>query len=167
MLCLPRKEAAAMSARQEPSDGPVTGATHGSRERASRWLAETMLSFDLTDEVRQLQEEANWQQTGRSAKTLVKEADLRVVLVALRRGVAMDEHQASGPITIQAVSGQFRVGLPDQHVNLAPGQFVALAPALRHSVQALQDGAFLLTIAWPGHSRSATPADTDQSLPVR
>lgn len=144
-----------MTSTQQPSDGPVTGATHGSRERASRWLAESMLSFDLTDEVRQLTEEASWQQTGRTAKTLVKEADLRVVLVALRQGVAMDEHQATGPVTIQAVSGQFRVRLPDQHVNLAPGQVVALAPALRHSVLALQDGAFLLTIAWPGHKPPA------------
>ena len=148
-----------MSGAHQPSDGPVTGATHGSRERASRWLAETMLSFDLADEVRQLTEEASWQQTGHTAKTLVKESDLRVVLVALRQGAAMDEHQASGPITIQAVSGQFRVSLPDQHVNLAPGQVVALAPALRHSVLALQDGAFLLTLAWPGHQppEAATP----------
>ncbi|HEU0167134.1 MAG TPA: cupin domain-containing protein [Chloroflexota bacterium] len=145
----------------------MTGATDGSRERASRWLAESMLSFDLGDEVRQLLEEAGWKQTGRTAKTLVKEADLRLVLVALRRGVAMDEHQAAGPITIQAVSGQFRVLLPEQHVNLVPGQFVALAPALRHSVQALQDGAFLLTIAWPGHIRAGTPADTDPPLPIR
>ena len=144
-----------MSSNQQPSDGPLTGATHGSAERASRWLAESVLSFDLMDEVRQLREEASWREVGRSAKTLVKEADLRLVLVALRHGVAMDAHQASGPITIQAVSGMFRVNLPDQHVNLAPGQFVALQPALRHSVTALEDGAFLLTIAWPGHSPSA------------
>jgi quercetin dioxygenase-like cupin family protein len=141
-----------------PADAPVTGATHGSAERASRWLAESMLSFDLADEVRQLCEEDGWLQTGHNAKTLVKEADLRVVLVALRRGVAMDEHQATGPITIQAVSGKLRVSLPVQHVNLAPGQFVALEAALRHSVTALEDGAFLLTVAWPGHSPAvATP----------
>lgn len=145
---------------QQATDGPVTGATHGSAERASRWLAGSMLSFDLTDEVRQLSEEANWQQSGRNAKTLVKEADLRVVLVALRRGAAMDPHQASGPITIQAVTGQIRVTLPDQHVNLVPGQFVALEGLLRHSVTALEDSAFLLTVAWPGHNPAATPAES-------
>ena len=144
-----------MAMEQRATDGPVTGTTHGSAERAARWLAGSMLSFDLADEARQLLEEAAWQQTGRTAKTLVKEADLRVVLVALRRGVAMDPHQASGPITIQAVSGQFRVGLPDQHINLAPGQFVALESALRHSVTAVEDGAFLLTVAWPGLARTA------------
>src|SRR6185437_6797531 len=78
------------------SEAPVTGATHGSTERASRWLAESTLSFDLGDEVRQLLEEEGWRKTGHTAKTLVKEADLRVVLVALRHGAAMDPHQSSG-----------------------------------------------------------------------
>ncbi|HEY8744640.1 MAG TPA: cupin domain-containing protein [Chloroflexota bacterium] len=144
-----------MTAEHGPTDMPLTGATHGSAERASRWLAESVLSFDLGDEVRQLLEEESWRQTGRTAKTLVKEADLRVVLVVLRHGLAMDPHQTSGPITIQAVSGKLRVNLPDQHVNLAPGQFVALAATLRHSVTAVEDSAFLLTVAWPGHSPSA------------
>ena len=143
---------------QEGSDGPMTGATHGSAERASRWLAGSLLNFDLTDEVHRLQEEASWQQAGRNAKTRVKEADLRVVLVALRGGAAMDPHQATGPITIQAITGKFRVSLPDQHVNLAPGQMVALEAMLRHSVAALEDGAFLLTVAWPGHAPTASPA---------
>jgi quercetin dioxygenase-like cupin family protein len=140
------------------SEAPVTGATHGSTERASRWLAESTLSFDLGDEVRQLLEEDGWRKTGHTAKTLVKEADLRVVLVALRHGVAMDPHQASGPITIQAISGKLRVDLPQQHVNLVAGQFVALEAALRHAVTALEDGVFLLTMAWRGHAASDGPS---------
>ena len=150
-----------MTAEHRGSDAPVTGATHGSAERASRWLAGPILSFDLLDEVRQLLEEESWQRAGRSAKTLVKEADLRVVLMALRRGVAMDPHQATGPITIQAVSGQFRVNLLDQHINLAPGQFIALEATLRHSVTAVEDGAFLLTVAWPSHAHPSAPAGAD------
>lgn len=145
-----------MDAGHAPSDGTVTGATHGSRERASRWLAGPTLSFDLADEARRLFEEAVWQQTGRTARTLVKEANLRVVLTALRRDRATAPHQSSGPVAIQAVSGRFRVNLAGQHVNLAPGQVVAMPALLRHTVTALEDGAFLLTVVCPGHSAAAS-----------
>lgn len=75
-----------MPMEQQPSDGTVTGTSHGTAERAAHWMAGSMLSFDLAHEVRQLQEEEHWRQAGRNAKTLVKEANLRVVLMALRRG---------------------------------------------------------------------------------
>lgn len=139
---------------------PLTGATHGSTERAARWLAGSILSFDLNVETRRLLEEEGWRTAGRNAKTLVKEADLRLVLVALRQGMALDPHQASGPITIQTLSGKLRVGLPDQHINLVPGQFIAVEAATRHSVTAIEDATFLLTVAWPGRpSTSPSPSD--------
>src|SRR6185312_9068855 len=47
---------------------PVRGATHGSAERASRWLAGSTLSVDLGEEVRQLLEEEGWRKTGHTAK---------------------------------------------------------------------------------------------------
>jgi quercetin dioxygenase-like cupin family protein len=116
-----------------------------------------MLSFNLAGEAKQLLEEEVWQHTGRNAKTLIKEADLRVVLVALRRGMSMDAHQTAGPVLIQAISGRLRVNLPDQHINLAPSQCVALEAKVQHSVTAGEDSIFLLTIAWPGHSAISQP----------
>jgi len=48
---------------------------------------------------------ATWRAGDRNAITLTKEATLRVVLIAMKKGAKLREHQASGPITIQAASG--------------------------------------------------------------
>src|SRR6266571_4623822 len=59
------------------------GTTTGSDERPAQRLAGTLLLFDLTAELAQLQAESTWELGDRNAITLVKEGDLRVTLTAL------------------------------------------------------------------------------------
>lgn len=84
--------------------------------------------------------------SGRRAETLIKTDGLRVVLVTMRAGAVLHEHTAPGPITIHAADGRFAVAAPDGERELAAGHLLALGAGVRHSVRALADGAFLLTI---------------------
>jgi quercetin dioxygenase-like cupin family protein len=93
---------------------------------------------------------------GRRARTLLKHDQLRVVLVTMRAGAELQEHRAPGPITIQALDGRFSVSAGGGTQIIDAGQVIALAPDTPHSVSAIADGAFLLTIAW-----SATTAEPD------
>ncbi len=68
------------------SIGHPPGETTGTDERAPQRLAAPMLAFDLAHEVARLHEQTAWRQGDRNAKTLVKEADFRVVLIAPRAG---------------------------------------------------------------------------------
>jgi quercetin dioxygenase-like cupin family protein len=86
--------------------------------------------------------------SGRRAETLIKSDGLRVVLVTLRAGVALHEHTAPGPITIQAVRGRFTVTIGEEERTLASGDLIAIAAKVRHAVRADDGGAFLLTIGW-------------------
>jgi len=113
-------------------------------------LAEALLQFDLLDELRQLRHEDSWQrQTGRSSKTLAKYPDLRIILVLMKANTQMNEHRAEGRVSIHALLGSICIHLPDKKVKMAVGRLLVLDCGMVHNVEALEESAFLLSIAWP------------------
>ncbi len=125
------------------------GQTHGTPERPMHEVARSSLTFDLFAEVERLQTEESWRQGTRNAKTLVKEPDLRIVVIVLRQGGRMEEHRAPGRISIQTLTGRVRLRVRDQTIDLPAGHVLMLDPDVAHDVEALDESAFLLTIAWP------------------
>jgi quercetin dioxygenase-like cupin family protein len=92
--------------------------------------------------------------SGRRAETLIKTEGLRVVLVTMRSGITLHEHVAPGPITIHALRGRFTAAFEGEKRELGPGDVLSLAAGVRHAVEALAEGAFLLTIGWGPGARS-------------
>lgn len=129
------------------------GQTGGSEERPARRVSSAVSTFDLSEEGAALRRESAWQQGDRNAKTLFKEADVRVVLTILKAGAVVKEHQVPGPATIHTLSGRLTLRLPDRTVELPSGQLLALGGDLPHDVEAVEDSAFLVTIAWPAEPR--------------
>jgi quercetin dioxygenase-like cupin family protein len=107
------------------------------------------LEFDLPAEIQRLQAEATWN-TGQNARTLVKYDNFRIVLTALRGGMRMPEHKTEGRISVHVLSGHIQVKASGRTFNLLPGGLLALDEDVMHDVEALEDSALLLTIAWPG-----------------
>ena len=116
-------------------------------------MASPFLEFDLGDEVNQLRSESTWN-TGRNARTLVKYDDFRVVLTVLQANVRLPEHKTAGRISVHLLSGHIRLNASGRAFDLRPGSLVALDQGSAHDIEALEESAFLLTIAWPG--RTAT-----------
>jgi len=108
-----------------------------------------LLTLDLAAEIEQLRQEEPWKTTSRNAKTLVKYADLRVVLITMKAGTRMEGHKADGSISIHALTGKLRLHLSEQTVEVPVGRLLTLERALPHDVEALEDSSFLLTISWP------------------
>lgn len=117
-------------------------------------LESPILSFDLSAEIKRLRDENAWQ-GGRNSKTLVKHADFRVVLTVLKSNARLHEHKAAGRISVQAIAGHIRMHVQDKVIDLPTGHMLALERALPHDVEALEDSAFLLTIAWPGDAQTS------------
>ena len=107
-----------------------------------------ILSFDLNAEIERLRGENAWQ-GGRNSKTLVKHSDFRVVLTVLKTNARLHEHKAAGRISVQAIAGHIRMHVEGKVFDLPAGHLLALERAIAHDVGALEDSAFLLTIAWP------------------
>jgi len=113
-------------------------------------LAQALLQFDLSAEIEHLRKEESWQRgSGRSSKTLVKQPDFRIVLVAMKPNTEMKEHRAEGRISIQTIAGHLRLKLPNEIVELPIGHLLALDRGITHDVEALVESTFLLTISWP------------------
>jgi quercetin dioxygenase-like cupin family protein len=87
--------------------------------------------------------------SGHTARTLVKHGSLRIVLVVLKAGATVPEHQTEGRVSIHAIGGRVRVHAGGTAFELPAGRLLALDPGERHDVKALEDSAVLLTIAMP------------------
>jgi quercetin dioxygenase-like cupin family protein len=135
---------------EQSSQSHPPGETTGTSERAPQRMASPVLAFDLAHEVAQLREQTAWRQGDRNAKTLVKEADFRIVLIALRAGSRMEEHRAAGRISVQTLMGHVRLQTAGTNVDLPVGRLVSVERDVPHTVEALEESAFLLTIAWQG-----------------
>ena len=113
-----------------------------------------MLRFNLSHELQQLRQQDSWQsETGRSSKSLAKYPDFHIVLVLMKANKKMGEHHVDARISIHRLEGKIRVHLPDQKVELAASELMALEYGIPHDVEALEESAFLLTISWPGGTK--------------
>jgi quercetin dioxygenase-like cupin family protein len=111
-------------------------------------LTSPLLAFDINQEIEKLRQEGRWQ-SGHTAKTLVKYADFRVVLVAIHAGGRLAEHRTEGRISVQTLSGHVRFRAGEQTIEMPAGHLLTLERGISHDVEGITESAFLLTIAWP------------------
>lgn len=85
--------------------------------------------------------------TGRSAKTVFggHEHVLHQTLIALAGGRGLDEHDSPGDATVHVLHGRVRLRAGDDSWEGSAGDLL-IVPAVRHSLDALEDSAVLLTV---------------------
>jgi quercetin dioxygenase-like cupin family protein len=117
-------------------------------------MAAPFLEFDLARELEQLHREPEWR-NGQNAKTLAKYGDFRIVLMALKPHVTIPGHQTEGRLSIQTVRGHVLMRAQGRTFGLPVGRLVALDRGIAHEIEAVDESALLLTIAWPDRERRA------------
>jgi len=80
------------------------------------------------------------------------EEEGRAILIALRAGESLPEHQVHERAWVMVVSGRVRIGIPGgDDAEGGPGLLAFFDPAERHEVAATEDARVLLVLApWPG-----------------
>lgn len=114
-----------------------------------------VLDLDLMTMAAQLRNEGAWSD-GRNTRTVLKHSDFRMVLTAMKKGARLREHQARGTVLIQVLSGLARIQVFDEVFDLPAGHALSLDPNLQHGVEALEDSALLVAVAWPQDSHAET-----------
>ncbi|MET7403647.1 cupin domain-containing protein [Dactylosporangium sp. NPDC005572] len=107
-----------------------------------------MEQFSLDARIRAHLERAAASSTGRSAETLYggHEHVLRQTLIALRAGTSLAEHENPGEATLLVLRGRVRLHSGATSWEGGTGDLLVVPPA-RHSLEAVEDAAALLTVA--------------------
>jgi NADH-quinone oxidoreductase subunit F len=109
-----------------------------------------LVTFDLKKTLAEIKAQEAWKKGERSAKTLIKDHRQRITLVVMRNGTKVPSHQANGAISVQMIEGKMRFTTPLQTVILGKGQVLTLQSKIQHSMEALKESAFLLTLSLEG-----------------
>ncbi len=78
--------------------------------------------------------------------TLISTESMKVIRMVLPAGKEITEHKAPGEIIVQCLEGQIAFTALGKTEQLMAGQMLFLAASEPHSVAAINDSSFLLTI---------------------
>jgi quercetin dioxygenase-like cupin family protein len=117
-------------------------------------LGSSLLQVLIPNEVQSMWKEETWQtEAGRSARTLVKYPDLRIVLVSMKAGTRFKPHKTSARFAILMLAGHVRLHLLDATVEVPRGELLALDRDVSHDVEAIRQSTFLLILARPNRKK--------------
>lgn len=106
------------------------------------------MTFELAEVAREMRGEGAYSREGHTAHTLVREADLRIVLLAMNAGSVMKEHRADETASLLTLSGHVRLRFADRVADLPNGRLLMIERGLAHNVEALEESVLLLTLGW-------------------
>jgi quercetin dioxygenase-like cupin family protein len=104
--------------------------------------------FNLLNEIAEADQYKPWA-SGIYSRTLFKKPDLRIVLISMESAAQMKEHHADGTSSLYVLKGYIRYSTRGQVYNLRAGSLFTLGASIKHSVEAMEESGFLLTISWP------------------
>ena|SRR5687768_16343617 len=117
------------------------------RPEGGRMLDAEVVHLDVPAFIEKVKAESTWRDSDRNSMTIFKSDTLRVVLLGLHKDAELKPHQANGVITVQVLEGTISFSTENATHTLNPGQMIALHEKITHSVTAITDAFFLLTLA--------------------
>lgn len=106
-------------------------------------------SFHLSSQIVEMKQEESWEKSKRSSRTLIKVGAMRLVLNAMKAGTEIKSHHANGPISVHCIEGKLKFNTEEKSVTLQKGELLTLEELVTHSVEAVEESTFLLTVALP------------------
>lgn len=117
------------------------------RPEGSRIIDADMVDINLNKYIEQIKREEAWINNKRNAITVFKSDHMRIVLIGLHKDAELPEHTADGTISVHVLEGHVVFKKGTEEVKLLQHNIVTLHEHIPHSVLAMEDSIFLLTIA--------------------
>jgi quercetin dioxygenase-like cupin family protein len=117
------------------------------RPEGGRLMDAPVVPIDVPDFIKKIKSEPAWEKNDRNAMTVYKTNGMRIVLIALHEDAVMDKHTNNGIISVQVLDGEINFNTEGRSIALKTGQMIALHRNVAHSVAAIKESVFLLTVA--------------------
>ena len=117
------------------------------RPEGARVLNAELVEMNLHKFIDQIKDETTWKESDRNSVTIFKSETMRIVLMGLHQGTELKPHKANGVISVQVLEGKINFITEQKTALVESGQMIALQQNVTHSVVALTDAFFLLTLA--------------------
>lgn len=103
-------------------------------------------NFSLDDEAEALRNTPEWL-SGIARKRLIQYPEFQITLRRMKPNTRIPEHYNPGRICVQTLFGHIRMHADGRTFDLRRGQCLVLDRAVVHDVEALEESAFLLSVA--------------------
>jgi len=103
--------------------------------------------MNLNHYINQIKFEKTWADSDRNSITIFKSTTLRIVLIGLHENVELKPHNANGVLSVQVLHGKIEFTTGPKNTQLKKGYMKALHENITHSIKALTESFFLLTLA--------------------
>ncbi len=117
------------------------------RPEGERILNAPLVEMNLIQSIKQIKSETTWAESDRNSMTIFKSETMRMVIIGLHKNAELKPHKANGVISVQVLEGKIEFTAEQQSTQIEKGQMVALTENITHSVRALTESFFLLTLS--------------------
>lgn len=117
------------------------------RPEGDRVLDAALVEINLARFIENIKDEKTWKTSDRNAITVYKTDGMRIVLIAMHEGTVMPRHTAPGVISVHVLEGAVNFITDERTVALTAGKIVTVHKGIAHTVAALEETVFLLTVA--------------------
>ena len=117
------------------------------RPDGERILNAPLVKMNLNEFIKQIKSETTWADSDRNSVTIFKSETMRIVIIGLHENAELKPHKANGLISVQVLEGKIEFTAEQQSTQIEKGQMIALQENITHSVRALTESFFLLTLA--------------------
>ncbi len=116
------------------------------RPEGQRMLNAKLVEIDLNNFIAELKQETTWADSDHNSITVFKSDTKTIVLIGMHKNAELKEHTTIGNISVQVLDGEINFFAEQQTLLLKKGQMVTLEANIPHSVTALKESFFLLTL---------------------
>ena len=116
------------------------------RPGGDRSLNASLVEIDLNKFIAELKQETTWADSDRNSITVFKSYNMTIVLIGVHANAELKTHIAKGHISVQVLDGEIKFTAEQQTVSLEKGEMICLQENIPHSVLAVKESFFLLTM---------------------
>lgn len=116
------------------------------RPEGGRLMDAPVVRIDVPKFIKQIKNEPAWEKNDRNAMTIFKTNGMRIVLIALHEDAVMEKHTTNGIISVQVLDGEINFNIEDHSTALKKDEMIVLHRNVPHSVAAIKESVFLLTV---------------------